>query len=99
MPPCTPLEDFDANAILDVLPADLAALLPDPVPSLVTPGWVADHFDVTTRTVINAIVNGTLPALPIPGGGGKTAVYAVRPRDAVRLWGRKRLRHDSEAQP
>lgn len=76
---------------LDELPADLAALIPDGAPELVGVSWISELLSITTQTVIAAIKSDKLPALPIPGNKG-VASYAIRPRDAVRLWGRKTLR-------
>lgn len=88
----------DTAAREDFAP-ELAALLPSPLPELVTPGWVTDLLGITPRAVINAILNGTLPAKVIHGGGvRKTAVYAIDPRDAVHLWGHKFLRRQQRQQ-
>lgn len=75
----------------DVLPADLAALIPEDAPELVGVGWVSEWLGLTPPTIVGAIKAGRLPYLSIPGGKDKVAAYAVRPVDAARLWGRKIL--------
>ena len=75
----------------DVLPDDLAALIPDDAPELVGVGWVSEWLGLAPPTIVGAIKTGRLPFISIPGGKDKVAAYAVRPRDAARLWGRKVL--------
>lgn len=73
----------------DALPADLAALIPEDAPELVGVGWVSEWLGLSSPTIVGAIKAGRLPYISIPGGKDKVAAYAVRPRDAARLWGRK----------
>ncbi|MCB1257518.1 MAG: hypothetical protein KDB26_10455 [Microthrixaceae bacterium] len=81
---------------LNRLPDDLAALIPDDAPELVGVGWIADLLGITPQTVTHAIRAGKLPALSIPGAA-TTIAYAVRPEDAVRIWGRRVLRRRAAA--
>lgn len=81
---------------LDTLPDELAALLPDDVPALVGAGWIAEHFGITPQAVSAAIKAGRIESIAIPGGGG-VAVHALRPYDAVRLWGERVIKRRERA--
>lgn len=82
-------------ASLNTLPPALAALIPDDAPELAGPGWIAELFGVTPQTVAHAIKSGKLPALAIPGAKGTVSSWAIRPEDAVRLWGGRVLKRTS----
>lgn len=74
------------------LPPAIVAAMPEDAPELVGVGWVADVFGIRTGTVIHAIKVGKLPYVAIPGSNGSIAAYAVRPKDAARLWGSRLLK-------
>lgn len=82
---------------LDALPPEIAALLPEGAPELVGVSWVAELLDLDPGTIMYAIRRGKIPALAIPGAGGSVSAHVVRPRDAVRLWGRRVLNRRAKA--
>lgn len=67
----------------------VSGLLPDDLPELVSPEWVAQTFGLHKTAVFYAIRNGKLPVLTVTGGGNskRTATYAIKPADALRIWG------------
>lgn len=79
------------------LPAELAELIPADAPEWVGVGWGAEWLEITPPTILAAIRNGRIPALEIPGAKGVVAAYAIRPSDAVRLWGPTVLRRRAAA--
>lgn len=85
-------------AEVETLAPELAALLPDDAPEFAAPGYIAEFLGLTTPTVLYAIRVGRIRALAVPGARGTTATWAVRPTDAVRLWGHKILRRRAQAQ-
>lgn len=81
-----------AHSIPDApLPAKLAALVPPDAPPLASVGWIAEMVGITPQAVLYSVRAGRLAALPIPGTKGSVS-YAVRPVDAIRLWGSRMLR-------
>lgn len=71
----------------DTLPDHLEHALPPNCPTLVTPAWVSEIFDVPEKAVSDAVANGRVPSIEVCGSGGRVVATVMRPRDAVRLWG------------
>lgn len=73
------------------LPADLAALIPHDAPELVAAGWVSEHLGISNQAVNAAIRAGRIPSTAVHGVNGTVIAHAIRPHDAVVLWGRRAL--------
>lgn len=78
------------SAVDTSLSAAIDELLPDELPELVSPEWVANVFLLRDKgSVLHAIRTGKLPAVTVVGGGKRAATYAIRPRDAACIWGHR----------
>lgn len=69
-----------------------AMLGEDDVPEFVSAQWVADRFDLHATTVLHAARVGKLPSVQALDSHGAAVSYAIRPGDALLIWGHRLLR-------
>lgn len=78
------------------LDSALKALLGDEdVPEFVSAQWVSDKFGLHVATVLHAAKVGKLPSVQALDSRGATASYAIRPGDALLVWGYRLLKRGS----
>ncbi|WP_459989287.1 hypothetical protein, partial [Mycobacterium avium] len=63
-----------------------------PAPPLVGVGWISETYGVSNNAVYQAIRDGRLPVVGVPGKAGKQ-FHVARPEHVFRVWGPRLIKN------
>lgn len=69
-----------------------AMLAGEDIPEFVSAQWIAEKFGLHVATVLHAAKVGKLPSVRAMDSKGAIASYAIRPGDALLVWGYRLLK-------